>query len=116
MERRAHPRYRSPDIIVMVRVPESPLDFYFHATNISQVGLALASWSTQGFPLDVDTVLEMEVYSHLGTARGRGVVVRLSQGDSDEPRGFGVRIYKMADADAEIWEAIAEEEQKWGAS
>jgi hypothetical protein len=98
----------------MVRVPESMLDFYFHVANISMGGLALVTASTEGFPIKVDSVLDIEVFSSAGSVRCRGVVARCIEKESDGPRGFGVKLYGFCGNDDEAWKRLLNDQSQFG--
>lgn len=106
IERRQYPRYKAPDVIAMARVPESTLDYYFKVSDMSVGGLALLTWTVEGFPVEKDRVLDLEVYSHLGSIRCRAVVIRPIQAQDGKPAGFGAQVYGMSDQDTQKWEEI----------
>jgi hypothetical protein len=105
-ERREYPRYKAPDVIAMARVPDSPLDFYFKVSDMSRCGMALLTWSTEGFPLEMDRVLDLEVYSHLGSIACRAIVVRPLRSPEDQLLGVGVNLYGFEDPDLPVWDQI----------
>jgi len=100
----------------MVRVPESRLDYYFHVGNVSLGGMALLTWSTEGFPFNEESVLDIEVYSHRGSLQCRGVVARVIPCGSEGSQGFGVKIYHMAEGSQERWADLVHESEKWGSA
>jgi hypothetical protein len=110
-DRRKHVRYKLPDVMAMVRIPESALDFYFHVANMSREGLALVAESVDGFPIREDSVVDLEVYSHLGPIECRGVVARVITGTDigEDPRGYGVRIYGLGGIFNERWTKLVDE-------
>jgi hypothetical protein len=108
-ERRAHPRFRLPDVMAMVRVPESSLDYYFHVDNLSLGGLALVTDTLEGFPIEPGRVIDIEVYTHLGTIPCRGVVARIIPNASGEPRGVGVQAYSFSPEAREKWDTLIAE-------
>lgn len=105
-DRREFPRYKAPDVIAMARVPDSPLDFYFKVSDMSQRGMALMTWSTEGFPLEMDRVLDLEVYSHLGSIACRAIVVRPIRSEDEQLLGVGVNLYGFEDPDLPVWNQI----------
>ncbi len=113
-ERRLYPRYKAPDVIAVARVPDSPLDFYFHVADLSQNGMALVTWSTEGFPLSPDAVVDIEVFSHLGSIQCRGVVARLIPAKENGPTGFGMRVYGFGESDLQKWLELLESQKQWG--
>ncbi len=108
-ERRAHPRFRAPDLMAMVRVPESSLDYYFHVDNLSLSGLALVTKTLKGFPIEPGRVIDIEVYSNAGSIPCRGVVARVIPGPEGRPRGVGVQVYSFSDAARASWDWLLRE-------
>ncbi len=108
-DRRAHPRFSTPDLMAMVRVPESSLDYYFHVENLSQSGLALVTKTVEGFPIEPGRVIDIEVYSSAGTITCRGVVARIIPGPGDAPLGVGVQVYGFALDGQDKWNALVGE-------
>lgn len=108
-ERRAHPRFRTPDMMAMVRVPESALDYYFHVENLSQSGLAIVTKTLKGFPIEPGRVIDLEVYSPSGNISCRGVVARIIPGPADTPLGVGVQVYSFSAGAQDKWDALTEE-------
>jgi len=111
IERRKHRRYKLPDAMALVRVPESAMDHYFHVANLSLKGLALVAESTDGFPIREQSVLDMELHVSLGVIQCRGVVARviMEPAADDEPRGYGVQIYGFGAKGKELWMQIINE-------
>ena len=113
-ERRRFPRYKAPDVIAVARVPDSPLDYYFHVADLSQNGMALVTWSTEGFPLSPDSVVDIEVFSHVGSIQCRGVVARLIPAQGNGPTGFGISVYGFGETDLQKWLELLESQKKSG--
>lgn len=105
-DRRAHPRFSTPDLMAMVRVPESSLDYYFHVENLSLSGLALVTKTLKGFPIEPGRVIDIEVYSSSGNISCRGVVARVIPGPADVPLGVGVQVYSFAAGAQEKWGSL----------
>lgn len=103
IERREHPRLQAQSLVAIVRVPESPLDFYFEVENISLTGLAIVTQTVEGFPLEVDAVIDIELFSNVGSIRCRGVIARVIPGSDGEPLGFGVRVYGFGPNEQTLW-------------
>ena len=108
-DRRAHPRFRTPDMMAMVRVPESSLDYYFHVENLSQSGLAIVTKTLKGFPIEPGRVIDLEVYSPSGNISCRGVVARIIQGPGESPLGVGVQVYSFAPGAQQKWDSLIED-------
>ena len=106
--RRLHRRFKLPDLTAMVRVPESALDYYFHVDNLSLSGLALVTRNTEAFPLSPDTVVDLEIYTPMGTVICRAVIARLIPDDEGKARGFGVKLYGHTPAGLELWKELIE--------
>lgn len=113
-DRRKHVRFKLPDVMAMVRIPESALDYYFHVANMSLEGLALVAESVDGFPIRGDSVVDLEVYTHLGPIECRGVVARVITGTDigEDPRGYGVRVYGLAGEFKSRWNQLVDEMAK----
>jgi hypothetical protein len=108
-ERRAHPRFRTPDLMAMVRVPESSLDYYFHVANLSLSGLALVTKTLKGFPIEPGRVIDLEVYSNSGNIPCRGVVARVIPDHEGKPTGVGVQVYSFSDSARASWDSLLHE-------
>jgi len=109
MERRAHPRYKCPDLVAMVRDPSASLDYYFKVANISLGGLALVTSDPGAFPFTTDSVLDIQVFCPTGVLVCRGVVARIIPDSQGNPLGFGVRLYSFSGGDEERWLHLVEE-------
>ncbi len=112
MERRAHPRYRCPDLVAMVRDPAASLDYYFKVVDVSIGGLALVASDPGAFPFKVDSVLDIQVFTSRGILVCRGVVARIIPEGPDSLRGFGIRLYSFPTGDEPRWQALVEEFSK----
>ena len=108
IERREHPRFQARSLLAIVRVPESPLDFYFQVDNISLKGLALVTQTFEGFPLQVDRVIDIELFASIGSLRCRGVIVRVIPRPNGAPLGFGVRVYGFGPDEKSRWLSLVE--------
>jgi len=90
------------------------LDYYFHVSDLSQNGMALVTWSTEGFPLALDAVVDIEVFSHLGSIDCRGVVARFIPAREGGPTGFGMRVYGFGETAFQKWLELLDGQKKWG--